>query len=49
MTLCRVLGYREEIEGSVTARSAVELTPEMVNTQFALIDPTTPTEDKTQT
>ncbi|XP_052810008.1 cilia- and flagella-associated protein 221-like isoform X2 [Mya arenaria] len=36
----------EEEEGRVTSRASVILTPEMVNAQFILIDPSTPTEEK---
>ncbi|XP_052218079.1 uncharacterized protein LOC127835682 [Dreissena polymorpha] len=36
----------EDEEGRSTSRMAVNLTPEMVNAQFVLIDPSTPTDEK---
>lgn len=43
-----VVYFREdEDEGRATSRIApVALTPEMVNAQFSLIDPSSPTEEK---
>ena len=36
----------EEEEGGATPRVSVNLTPDMVNVQFTLVDQSTPTEEK---
>ena len=42
------LSFRDEEDGRSTSRMSVALTPEMVNAQFQMIDPSTPADEKVQ-